>query len=256
MHHVLLVGVGQCFGHAGNNRQHPGDGQQVAVSGHVGQVLALEEFRGDVGQVMLLPGIKNRHDVLMLQAPGGFGFPEKARTGVCQRIAFKLLAQGHGFDRHHASDFAIFAQIEHTHRALTKLFFNLIAPQHRLFNPATVEQHGSARVGAATAQNDGFRQVFGPVKFGLQVFVDLVVSGPVFVPSLSLVELPFALKIKRQVVHVVHQCIGKGDTPETVKSHIELTLALQGQTHHAVGFGRLFVGFESPGLGHQKALSD
>ena len=63
---VLLVGIRQGLGYAGNNAQHNGDRQQLVPLAVVGQILAFQELHGDVGKVMLFAGIKNRHNILVL----------------------------------------------------------------------------------------------------------------------------------------------------------------------------------------------
>ena len=237
MHHVLFVRVSQRLCNTRHNRQHLSNRQQLPGFGHIQQVLALEELHRDVGEVVLFTSIENGHDVLVLQAPCCFGLAEKPFTGIRQLIALKLLAQGHGLDRHHTPDLGVLAQIHHAHRAFAQFPFNLVATQHGLFDTAAVEKHGAARVRPAAAQNDGFRQILCAVESGLQVPVVLVVTGHVFVHRLGLVELPLALEIKRQVVHVVHQRVGERHAAETVEGHVQLSLALQRQAHHAVGFG-------------------
>jgi hypothetical protein len=76
----------------------------------------------------------------------------------------------------------------------------------------------------------------------------------VLVHGLGLVELALALEVQRQVVQVVHHGVAHGHAAEAVEGHVQLALALQGQAHHAVGFGRLLVGLELARLGHRKRL--
>ena len=105
---------------------------------------------------MLFACVKNRHNVLVLQAASRFGLAEEAFAGIGELFAFKLIGQRHGFDGYHAANFRVFAQIHHAHSTLAQLFFNLVAAQHGLFYAAPVEQHSATRVRATAAQNHGF----------------------------------------------------------------------------------------------------
>ena len=203
---------------------------------------------------MLFTRIKNGHNVLMLQTACGFSLAEKPLTRIVEFFAFKLLAECHGFDGNDTANFWILAEVHHAHRAFAQFFFNLVAAQHRLFNTATIQQHGAAWMAATAAQNYGFSQVFGTAEFGLQAFEVLVLCSHVLVHGFRLVELTLALKVKRQVAQVVHQRVAVRHAAKPVKCHIELALSLMRQSHHAVGFGGLFVRLELARLRHQKAF--
>ena len=110
---------------------------------------------------MLFARIKNSDNVLVLQAPSGFCLAKEPLACVVKLFAFKLLAQSHGLDGDDAANFRVFAQLNHAHRALAQLFFNLVAAKHGFFDAAAFQQHGAARVRTAAAQNNRFRQVFG-----------------------------------------------------------------------------------------------
>ena len=109
-------------------------------------------------------------------------------------------------------------------------------------------------MGATAAQHDRFRQILGAIQLRLQVLVVLVVAGHMLVHGLGLVELAFALKIEREVVHVAHHGVAHRDAPESVERHVELALTLQRQAHHPVGFSGLLIRFELAGLGHKEPL--
>ena len=203
---------------------------------------------------MLLTCIKNCHNVLMLQATRSFRFTEETLARIDQFVAGKLLAERHGLDGHHATDLWVFPQVHHPHGALAKLFVDLVAAQHWFFHCAAVQQHGPAWMCSTATQYDRLRQILGPVQFRLQILVVLVVGRHVLIHGLGLVELALAFEIQRQVVHIAHHRVAHGNPAETVKSHVELTLALQSQAHHAVGLRRFFVRFELARLGYQEAL--
>jgi hypothetical protein len=76
----------------------------------------------------------------------------------------------------------------------------------------------------------------------------------VLINRLSLVELALALKVQRQAVQVAHHRIAHRHPAEAVEGHVQLTLTLKRQAHHAVGFCRLLVRLELAGLGHQETL--
>ncbi len=122
----------------------------------VGQVLAFEEFHGDIGQIVLFTRIENGHDILVLQAPGCFRFAEKALTRVDQFVASKLLAQGHGLDGHNTTNLGVLAQIDHAHGALAQFLFDLVAAQHGFFYRAAFQQHGATGMATTAAQHHGF----------------------------------------------------------------------------------------------------
>ena len=220
----------------------------------VEQVLALEKLHGDVGQIVLLAGIEDRHNVLVLQPAGCLCLAEETLARIDQFVARELLAQGHGLDRHDTADLRVLAQIDHAHRALAEFLVDLVAPEHRLFDPAAVEQHRATRMGATSAEHDGLGQVLGTVELGLQVLVVLVVGSHVLVHGLGLVELALALEVQRQAVQVAHHGVTERNPAEAVERGIKLTLTLQRQAHHAIGFSRLLVGLQFAGLGDQETL--
>ena len=241
MHHVLLVRVTQRFSHPGHDGQHGGDGKQLVLLAGIHQVFALEELHGDVGQVVLFTGIKYGDDVLMLQSPGRLRLPEKPVAGVSQLVTLKFFVQGHGFDRHHASDLGILSKEHFPHRTFAQLFFDLVAPQHGFFHGAIRQKNGPARMRAAPAQHDGLGQAFGPAELDFDVFVVRVESRHMLVHGFRLVELPLGFKIKRQTVKIAHHRLAQGKPAKPVKCRVELVLALQSKPHHAAGLCGLFV---------------
>ena len=113
--------------------------------------------------------------------------------------------------------------------------------QHGFFDRPAIQQHGAARMAAATAEHHRFGQVFRTIEFGLDVLVIGVKRGHVLINRLGLVELALALKIHRQAEQIAHQRVVERHPAKAVKSHVQLTLTLQGQTHHAIGLSRLFI---------------
>ena len=254
MDDVLPVRIGQGLGHPGHDRKYFRHWKQVAVLAEVHQILALEELHRDVSEIVLLAGVEDGDDILVLQASRGLGLAEKPFPCVRQLVAFELLAERHGLDCHDPADLRVLAQVDHPHRAFAQLFIDLIAAKHRLFNRAAVKQHGAARMRAAATQNHRFRQVPGAVQLRLQVFVVLLPGGHVFIDRLRLVELALALEIERKVVQVLHQRIAHWHAPEAVERRVQLSLTLQRKSHHPVGFGGLFIRLEFAGLRHQEPL--
>ena len=48
------------------------------------------------------------------------------------------------------------ARVPLTSPEISKLFLDLVAPEHRLFNGSAVQEDGAAGVGPTASQNDGF----------------------------------------------------------------------------------------------------
>ncbi len=216
------------------------------------QVPALQEFHGDEGQVVFLTGVEDGDDMGVLQPTGGFRLAEKALTRIRQLGAFELGAQRQRLDGHGASDLGVTPLVDHAHGAFAELFLDPVAAEHGLLNPRTAEQQGAARVGRGAWQHHGFRQTPGPPQTGLHLGIASVQTGHVFVDRLHLVELALALEVQRQLLQVVHQRPAVGHAPEPIESQVELALPLQRQPHHAVGFGRLFIGLHLARFGGEK----
>ena len=105
---------------------------------------------------MLLASIVDGNDLGMLQATCRLSFTEEPFAGIGEFVTVEFLRQRHGLDRYNATNFGVFAQIDHTHRALAKLFLDLIATQHRLLDAAIAQHQGASRMPAAAAQNNRF----------------------------------------------------------------------------------------------------
>ena len=148
VHHVVGMGIVQRIGYPGRNGEYGGDWQQPVLAASMGQILAFKELHGDVGQVMLLAGIKNGDDVRMLQSPRSFGFAEKPRARINQGIAFKFLSQGQRLDGHDAADLGITPQIHHPHGTFANFAVNLVAPQHGHAHARVTGQAGCSGGGA------------------------------------------------------------------------------------------------------------
>ena len=175
---------------------------------------------------MLFTGIKNCDDILVLQTARCLCFAKKPRTGVNQIFAIELFAQCHGLDGNNTANLWIFTQVHHPHRAFAKFLLNLVTPQHRLFNRAAVKKHDSPGARTTAAKHDGLGQGPGPIKLGLDIFVVCVMGRHVLVHRFCLVELAFALKIKRQAVQVAHDRLVHRNPAKAVKRHVKLALAL------------------------------
>ena len=107
---------------------------------------------------------------------------------------------------------------------------------------------------AGTTQHNGLGQVFCAIELGFNIFIALVIGGHVFVDCLCLVELALALKVHRQAIQIAHNRFVHWHTAESIKCHVQLTLALQGETHHTVGLRGFFICLYLPCFGHQEAL--
>ncbi len=204
---------------------------------------------------MFLAGIEHGHDVGVVEAPGGFRLAEEALLDLDQFVGLELLRQGHGLDRHDAVDLRVAAEIDHAHGALAQFLLDLVAAQHRLLDIAGgIDQAGIAAPASASAENHGFRQLFGAIDAGLDIAEFRVVIEYVAEHRLGLVELALAFEVQRQVVHVLHQRVVHRALAELVEGHVELALALEGQAQHAVRFGRIGIRFFLAAFGDDEAL--
>src|SRR3989344_1536748 len=95
------------------------------------QVCALEELHGDVGQIVFLASIKDRHDAGVLQAPRCFCLAKEPGSGVDECVALELFAEREGLDGNHASNLWVSSQVDHAHCPFANLPVYLIAAQHR-----------------------------------------------------------------------------------------------------------------------------
>ena len=200
VHHVLFVCISQRLSNTRHDGQHFWSRQQIAIFAEIQQILAFEEFHGDIRQVVFFAGIEDSDDILMLQSPCRFSFAEEPFARIDQLITGKLLAQSHRLDRHNPANFRVFTKVNHTHRTLAKLLVNLITAKHRLLHRAPVEQHGPAWMRATATQHHRFGKILRPVQLRLQVFVVLIVGRHMLVYGLGFIELAFTFKVQRQVV--------------------------------------------------------
>src|SRR5258708_20329216 len=74
VHHVLPVRVAERIGHPRHNRDDLVGRQGAAWFGELNQVLALQEFHGDVAQVVLFAYVEDGHDIVTAQAASGLTF--------------------------------------------------------------------------------------------------------------------------------------------------------------------------------------
>ncbi len=235
MHDVILMRVGQRIGDPRHDAQCTRQRHQLIGLGIGHQILALEKLHRNVGQVMLLAGVEHGDDVGMIEPPRGFGLAEKTLLDISQFVLVELLRQGHGLDRHHAIDFRIAPHVNHTHGALAELLLDLVAAQHRLLDIAGgIDQAGIAAPPSTATKNHGFRELLGAVQAGFDVTKLRIEIENIAKHRLGLVELSLAFEIERQVVHVLQQLVIQRAFAKLVEGHVELTLALEGQTEHAV----------------------
>ena len=237
-----------------HDRHHAGHRQQGFHLGKRHQVLALQQLHRDETQVVLLARVVDRDDVRMIEAAGGFGFAEKTRLRVLEFVGLELLGQGHRLDRHHTADLGVAPEIDHAHRALAKLLFDLVAAQHGLLARARTVKDAGIGTPRRTAQDHRFGQVLGAHDLLPEILVFRVIGGHVLIHRLRLVELSLAFKIQREVVHVVHHRVVERHLAELVERHVQLTLPLERQAQHAVGLGRFHIRLLLAGLGNDIPL--
>ena len=142
--------------------------------------------------------------------------------------------------------------IDHAHRALAEFLLDLVASQHGLFDAH--HQRPVNRLAARTGEKHGFRHLFGALQALCHVAELRIEVCNIAEHRLGLVELPLALVVERQVVHVFQQAGVHRTLAELVEGHVQLALALEGQAEHAVGLGRIQVRLFLAPLRHQEAL--
>src|SRR5258708_25571585 len=138
----------------------------------------------------------------MREAPRGLGLAEEALLRIRQLVGLELRRERHGLDGDDAADLRVLAAVDDTHRALAELLLDLVAPEHRLFLRAALQDHG-AGVGARrrrAAEDDGLGELLVPPEALLDVAELRVVGRHVAEDTLGLVELAAALEVERQTV--------------------------------------------------------
>src|SRR6266705_5014018 len=168
----------------------------------------------------------------MAQAPRGLGLAEETLLDLGELVGLELLRKRHGLDRHAAPDFRVLAEIHDAHGALAKLFFHLVATEHRLLG-ACDERKRSAGVRLRAPEDDRFRHLLGARQFRLEIPEFRVVVGHVAERRFGLVELALALEVEREIVEIVHHGVVQRHLAEVVEGHVELALPLEGEAEHA-----------------------
>ena len=131
VHDPLAVRIGQRLGDACDDAQHHRHRQQLRLLRVALQVVAFQELHRDVGEVLVLAGIEDRHDVAMLQSPRRLGLAEETFARLGEFGAVELLRQRHRLDRHLAADLRIVAEIHRTHRTAPELSIDAVAAERR-----------------------------------------------------------------------------------------------------------------------------
>jgi len=86
-----------------------------------GQVDALDQLHGDVGQPADLTRVQDADDVRMLQPPRHFGLAQKAGARIGEVVARELLGQRHGLERNLLVGGWIVPQVDGAHGATPDL---------------------------------------------------------------------------------------------------------------------------------------
>ena len=175
-------------------------GQQVGLLGVAGQVGALDEFHGDVGKIVFLAGIIDRHDTGMCQASGCFCLAKEAVFHGLEFIVFEFLRQGHGLDSDDAGYLRVLAEIDGAHSALAEFTFDFISAEHGFFHAAGIEYQCAAGCGVGAGENNGLFHFPGALGSIANIAERGVILLDVLVYRLGLVELAFAFIIQRKVI--------------------------------------------------------
>ena len=128
MHNAVLVRIMQPRCHLDRDVQRIGQQHARMAQQHLLQVAALHQLHRDVGRVLALAEVVDRHDVGVSQASRRLGFAVETRL-VFRPIRYGQLAQIDGLDRDGSLDQRVIGFVNDAHCALPQLAGDLVSPE-------------------------------------------------------------------------------------------------------------------------------
>ena len=146
MDDLVLVRIVQRVGKPCHDFDRDGRRQQPCRGRVFDEVLAAQQFHGDVRGAAVFARIVDRHDVRVRQAAGHLGFPEEARARLLEVLRVEFVGERDRLDRHLAVDARVAAPVDDAHGALAKFMAQFV--------PAQARRHGrpGRRLAAAAAR--------------------------------------------------------------------------------------------------------
>jgi hypothetical protein len=127
--HVLAVRIVEGVRDACDQQHRIFERQDARGFCEMAHVRAAQVFHRDVGQSLVFARIVDRDDRRMVEAACHFGLAEEPRARLLQIVLLEFLRERDCFDRNHAVDLRIAAEIDGAHCALAQLALDFVAAE-------------------------------------------------------------------------------------------------------------------------------